>query len=34
MRALPLLAKLERYELRAWSRHWRAIHIYARVADE
>ena len=34
MQALPVLAKLERYERRAWSRHWRAIHVYARVAEE
>jgi hypothetical protein len=34
MQALPALAKLERYERRAWSRHWRAIHVYARVAGE
>jgi hypothetical protein len=34
MQALPVLAKLERYEHRAWSRHWRAMLIYANVAEE
>jgi hypothetical protein len=34
MQAMPVLAKLERYERRAWSRHWRAIHIYARAAED
>ena len=34
MQALPVLAKLERYERRAWSRHRRAIHIYAIAAEE
>ena len=34
MQALPALAKLERYERRAWSRHWRAIHLYASADEE
>lgn len=34
MQALRALATLERYERRAWSRHWRAIHVYARAAEE
>ena len=34
MQALPALGRLERYERRAWSRHRRAIHIYAIAAGE
>jgi hypothetical protein len=34
MQALAVLAKLERYERRAWSSHRRAIHIYAVAAEE
>lgn len=34
MQALPVLAKLERYERRAWSSYRRAIYIYAVAAEE
>jgi hypothetical protein len=32
--AMPALAKLERYERRAWSSYRRAVHIYAVAAEE
>jgi hypothetical protein len=34
MRALPVLAKLDRYERKALSRYRRAVHIYAIAAEE
>jgi hypothetical protein len=34
MQARPVLAKLERYERKAWSSYRRAIQIYAIAAEE
>jgi hypothetical protein len=34
MQAIPVLAKLDRYERRAWSSYRRAIHIYSIAAEE